>query len=340
MVAYQEQRYSIYDYGDEGFEKLNGLAAKDALQDKAKPMGKELREALEHLLNPTPSPEPDELKDLDESEAQLRQELGYELDGKKALKINTKEKADSAPKMSPRAPTKFWTLALDPDDFRGNQGLTPFLTSIAFRQEFPDRHFEFIYQALKAYHQEGGNYQQRSMLRLAERLGMKGRRLERYLATPQCRQVLSKEHHRALSLKIYQSPSLHFPSGVVAPLRLYEVPKSVAEALRLFEDYRKLIEDYPYLVMGSHHPAHPVSLSRTGRLKLSQTLSAYMPVLLQNLSPLNEPYLLSELFGRLEHEANLSLDDFKRLLLDAQRQGLVKLKRHLGNQQIYAVKMI
>ena len=73
-------------------------------------------------------------------------------------------------------------------------------------------------------------------------------RFESDLDDPELRTQLAQEHHQAGQLHVFGTPTFRFmDSGDTAYLRIRELPRDPALMVDLFERYRSLLTDYPYL---------------------------------------------------------------------------------------------
>jgi predicted DsbA family dithiol-disulfide isomerase len=144
-------------------------------------------------------------------------------------------------------PWQLWNDRIDPDDEGGCKGLLPFIASCAAKCQGPESHQAFRLAALRARHQECRSFHLGTILELAETVGLHMPRFERDLKNPEFRTLLSQEHHQASSLNVFGTPTFQFASGQLAYFRLAKLPPDPSEAVKLFEDFRQLLETYPYL---------------------------------------------------------------------------------------------
>lgn len=142
---------------------------------------------------------------------------------------------------------QLWNERLDPDDEYGSHGLLPFLASCAVRRQGAEKHEAFLLALLRARHRDHRPYTSKTIFEVAEEAGLHIPCFENDLADPEWRTHLAHEHYRAVALDIFGTPTFRFPSGHTAYLRLRELPKDSGEAIRLFDDYRQLLETFPYL---------------------------------------------------------------------------------------------
>lgn len=142
---------------------------------------------------------------------------------------------------------QLWNERLDPDDEYGSNGLLPFLASCAVRRQGAEIHGAFLLSLLRARHRDHRPFTRATIFEVGEEVGVHMPCFESDLADPECRTNLAHEHHRAAAMDVFGTPTFQFPTGHLAYLRLRELPSDSAEALRLFDDYRQLLESFPYL---------------------------------------------------------------------------------------------
>ena len=142
---------------------------------------------------------------------------------------------------------QLWNERLDPQDEYGCNGLLPFLASCAVRRQGAEKHGAFLLALLRARHRDHRPFDRDTIFSVAEEVGIHMPCFENDLADPECRTQLAHEHFRAVALDIFGTPTFEFPSGDLAYLRIKEIPGDAQEALRLFDDYRSLLERFPYL---------------------------------------------------------------------------------------------
>lgn len=140
-----------------------------------------------------------------------------------------------------------WNERIDPEDPAGTRGLLPFLASCAARRQGPELHDAFRLALMRARHRDHRPFTLDTIMAAAECSGLHLPRFESDLADPECRTLLAQEHHRAASLNVFGTPTFEFEGGHLAYFRLRELPQGREEALRLFSDYRRMLEEYPYL---------------------------------------------------------------------------------------------
>ncbi len=142
---------------------------------------------------------------------------------------------------------QLWNEPLDHADRSGCKGLLPFLASSAARKQGPEAHDAFRLALQRANHARYQPYDYATVTGVAQEVGLDLARFEHELANPEGRTVLAQEHMRAASHDIFGTPTLVFPGGQSAYLRLQEVPHSADEGVSLFQDVRRMLERYPYL---------------------------------------------------------------------------------------------
>jgi predicted DsbA family dithiol-disulfide isomerase len=142
---------------------------------------------------------------------------------------------------------QLWNERLDHDDEYGSNGLLPFLASCAARRQGAEKHGAFLLALLRARHRDSKPLTRATVFEVAEEAGLHIPCFENDLADPESRTHLAHEHHRAAALDVFGTPTFEFPTGHLAYLRIRELPADSDEALRLFDDYRRLLESFPYL---------------------------------------------------------------------------------------------
>ena len=142
---------------------------------------------------------------------------------------------------------QLWNEHLDPEDEYGCNGLLPFLASCAVRRQGAEQHGAFLLALLRARHRDHRPYKRETIFEVAEEVGLHMPCFEDDLADPECRTRLAHEHFRAVALDVFGTPTFEFSSGHLAYLRIRELPADSSEALRLFDNYRGLLESFPYL---------------------------------------------------------------------------------------------
>ena len=142
---------------------------------------------------------------------------------------------------------QIWNERLDKGDGSGCKGLLPFLASLASRKQGQDAHAAFRLALQRANHAHYQPYSLETVRGVARAVGLDMGRFEHELANPEARTVLAHEHMRAAAQDVFGTPTVVFPGGQAAYLRLQEAPRSADEGVALFEDVRGLLERYPYL---------------------------------------------------------------------------------------------
>jgi predicted DsbA family dithiol-disulfide isomerase len=143
---------------------------------------------------------------------------------------------------------QLWNEKLDPADTTGTKGLLPFLASGAARLQGEELFSNFQLALLRARHLDHQPFSLGTVFGVAEESGLNLEDFERDLDDPELRTQLAQDHHRAVNLEVFGTPTFLFhDSGAMSYLRIRELPRSASEAVGLFTDFRKLLVDYPYL---------------------------------------------------------------------------------------------
>lgn len=142
---------------------------------------------------------------------------------------------------------QLWNQPLDGTDGNGCRGLLPFLASHAARRQGKDAHDAYRLALQRANHVQYQPYSMSTVMQVASQVGLDLPRFEHELANPEGRTALAVEHTRAESLDVFGTPTIVFPGGQTAYLRLGELVANTDEAITLFEDVRAMLERYPYL---------------------------------------------------------------------------------------------
>lgn len=142
---------------------------------------------------------------------------------------------------------QLWNEKVDPDSDNGSKGLLAFLASCAARKQGEARYHQFRLRLLRARHKEHQSLTEKLVFEVAQTTGMHLPKFKSDLADPECRTMLAKEHYRATSLDVFGTPTFHFANGHLAYLRIKQLPEGHQEAIELFQDYRQILERYPYL---------------------------------------------------------------------------------------------
>ena len=143
---------------------------------------------------------------------------------------------------------QIWNDRLDAQDPSGTGGLLPFLASLAARRQGGQQEDAFRLLLQRTRHVEHQPFSHQVIMGVAESSGLDLARFESDLEDSELRTILAQEHHQAEKLNIFGTPTFRFAdSGSTAYLRIRELPLHEQEALDLFERYRSLLADYPYL---------------------------------------------------------------------------------------------
>lgn len=142
---------------------------------------------------------------------------------------------------------QLWNEPLDRADKSGCKGLLPFLASLAARKQGPEAHDAYRLALQRANHLRYQPFDFATITGVARQVGLDLARFEHELANPEGRTALAVEHMRAAAQDVFGTPTLVFPGGQTAYLRLQQVPSGVEEAVGLFTDVRRMLERYPYL---------------------------------------------------------------------------------------------
>lgn len=142
---------------------------------------------------------------------------------------------------------QLWNQRVDPNDPTGGKGLLAFLASTAARRQGAEAFDAFRLGLLRARHRDHRPLDRPTVLDVAADVGLHMACFERELSDPEVRTHLAKEHHEAAALHVFGTPTLRFPSGDTAYLRLKQLPEEGAPSLELFRRVRAMLADYPYL---------------------------------------------------------------------------------------------
>lgn len=142
---------------------------------------------------------------------------------------------------------QLWNEKIDPSDGTGGRGLLPFLAAQAARRQGKVPADAFRLLLLRARHREHRPMNRATIDDVAACSGLHLPQFASDLANPECRTLLAQEHYHAAAHDVFGSPTFAFGNGHLAYFRIRELPIDRAEALRLFSDYRHLLEAYPYL---------------------------------------------------------------------------------------------
>ena len=147
----------------------------------------------------------------------------------------------------PRERWQLWNEPIDPEDDLGSKGLLPFLASQAARKQGQEAFAAFRLGLLRARHRDHRRLSRDTIDDVAACAGLHMPRFVNDLANPECRTVLAQEHHYAAARDVFGTPTFVLPGGEVSYLRIRQLPEGPEEALKLFRDFRHLLEAYPYL---------------------------------------------------------------------------------------------
>jgi predicted DsbA family dithiol-disulfide isomerase len=142
---------------------------------------------------------------------------------------------------------QLWNDRLELESDSGCRGLLPFLASCAARKQGKACFDRFRLGLMRARYGEHRPLSYATILAVAEGVGLELYRFKHDLSDPERRTELAHEHYRATALEILSTPTYRFENGHLAHLRLKDLPRSQDEAVRLFSDYRRLLECYPYI---------------------------------------------------------------------------------------------
>ncbi len=142
---------------------------------------------------------------------------------------------------------QLWNEPVEEASNSGSRGLLPFLASSAARRQGAESYDAFRLQLLRMRHVEQRPFHRVTVLEAADRAGLHRATFERDLGDPEMRTSLAREHHAAVAADVAATPTLLFPSGDAAYVRIAEVPRDETEALALFERVRSLLEEHPYV---------------------------------------------------------------------------------------------
>lgn len=142
---------------------------------------------------------------------------------------------------------QLWNEPLDRSDKTGSKGLLPFLASLAARAQGPEAHDAFRLELQRANHARYQPYDVQTVTDVARTVGLDMAQFRHELANPEARTVLAQEHMRAAAHDVFDTPTVVFPGGQAAHLRLKDIPRGLDEGAALFNDVRRMLETYPYL---------------------------------------------------------------------------------------------
>jgi predicted DsbA family dithiol-disulfide isomerase len=142
---------------------------------------------------------------------------------------------------------QLWNQKIDPEDHLGSKGLLPFLASQEARRQGDGAYRKFRLGLLRARHRDHRPLTRETIDEVAACQGLHMPTFSSDLSNPECRTVLAQEHHYAAARDVFGTPTFVFPGGDTSYLRIRELPTGPEEAVRLFSEYRHLVETYPYL---------------------------------------------------------------------------------------------
>jgi len=143
---------------------------------------------------------------------------------------------------------QIWNEKIDHEDPTGSGGLLPFLASLAARRQGLDAENVFRLNLQRERFTGHRAFSCELMLEVADRSGLDLQRFRADLGDPELRTQLAQEHHEAEQLNVFGTPTFRFlDSGATAYLRIRELPRDSEEAVDLFDRYRSLLTDYPWL---------------------------------------------------------------------------------------------
>ena len=142
---------------------------------------------------------------------------------------------------------QLWNDRIEPESDNGSKGLLPFLASCAARKQGPELHNLYRMELMRARYREHKPYTLETLKEVAQRVGLHVPKFENDLSDPECRTTLAHEHHRAVALDVFGTPTFCFPNGHMSYFRIGALPRSDEEAVDLFQNYWQMLERYPYL---------------------------------------------------------------------------------------------
>ncbi len=146
---------------------------------------------------------------------------------------------------------KLWQQPLDDAVFagedRGGWGLLPFLVSIAGKKQDASKEDALRLAIFRSYHQEDKPFSKEVLLECAASVGLDADMLAADLDNPAHRETLAHEHEEAKSHHVFGTPTFHFEGDHLAYFRVRALPEDDAAAVKLFADYRAMLDNYPFL---------------------------------------------------------------------------------------------
>ncbi len=141
---------------------------------------------------------------------------------------------------------QLWNQKLTYDD-TNDKGLLPFLASCAARLQGQTAHDRFRLGLMRARHRDHKPFSLKTVHEVAQEACLELPRFESDFADPERRTALAQEHHQAVTLNVFGTPTFRFENGHTAYLRIREYPTNPDEACEFFSLYRRWLEDYPYV---------------------------------------------------------------------------------------------
>jgi predicted DsbA family dithiol-disulfide isomerase len=144
---------------------------------------------------------------------------------------------------------KLWQQPLDDavraGEDRGGWGLLPFLVSIAAQKQDASKQDALRLAIFRSYHQDNKPFSHNVLLDCAAAVGLDADGLAP--DAPEHRETLAQEYADAKKHHVFGTPTFHFAGDNLAYFRVRELPEDDALAVKLFADYRALLENYPFL---------------------------------------------------------------------------------------------
>lgn len=146
---------------------------------------------------------------------------------------------------------KLWQQPLDAavlaGEDRGGWGLLPFLVSIAGKAQDASKEDALRLTIFRSYHYDDEPFCEEVLLACAASVGLDAKALKEDLDNPVHRKTLAQEYAEAKRHHVFGTPTFHFAGDHLAYFRVQELPEDDDAALKLFQDYRALLENYPFL---------------------------------------------------------------------------------------------
>jgi len=139
---------------------------------------------------------------------------------------------------------KLWQDKLKTNEKDGGKGLLPFLASYAAKKQGENDTFRL--NLARAFHKEGRPYSLETILEIARASNLDMTTFETELSNPKHREALERDHNAAITNQVFATPSFAFGDNL-AYFKITELPETNQEAIDLFNDYKTLLERYPYL---------------------------------------------------------------------------------------------